>query len=144
MKNSMRWSYHSVPKVTSLPAASPFHSEGLVRELLSALTTPDECKQRVERMVASKVRQYLTSKSRPTMRQTWLELKAGVASEGLRVEDFLSNRAFYHRVRAELARMKRDREREAPRSHGAAAELVNKVTRILVRYLGTLRWPEGS
>ncbi|MGO6665075.1 hypothetical protein ACC699_24650 [Rhizobium ruizarguesonis] len=140
----MQWPYHGVPKVTNPPAASPFHSEGLVRELLSALATPDECKQRIERMVASKVRQYLTSKSRPTMRQAWLELKAGVASEGLRVEDFLSNRAFYHRVWAELARMKRDREREAPRSHGAAAELVKKVTRILARYLGTLRWPEGS
>ncbi|WP_204340823.1 hypothetical protein [Rhizobium ruizarguesonis] len=142
MRKSMQWPYYGVPKVTRLPAASPFHSEGLARELLLALTTPDECKRHVERMVASKVSQYLTSTSRLTTRQAWLELKAGAASEG--VEDFLGNRAFYQRVGVQLARMKRHRERKAPSSHCGAAELVNKVTRILMRYLGTPLWPEGS
>ncbi|MBX5183391.1 hypothetical protein HJB88_12165 [Rhizobium sp. NZLR5] len=131
MAKSMQWPYHGVAKSLCLPGESPLRSEGLVRDLRLALTTPDERKREVERMVAEKVSECLTSMLRPTTRLVWLHLKAEVAFQGLRIEDFLSDRTFYRRVAKERARMNHAR-REA------------MLRRIVMKHLMTSLWPEHT
>ncbi|MGO8532056.1 hypothetical protein ACC756_17095 [Rhizobium ruizarguesonis] len=144
MIKSKQWPYHGVPKSLCRTGESPLCSEGLVRDLRLALATPDERKREVERMVAEKVAERLTSMLRPTTRQVWLDLTAEVAFQGLRLEDFLSDRTFYRRVGKARARENHARKEAKLRSHGGAAAFDAKVRRIVMRHFMTPLWPEQT